>query len=140
MSKLIKGKIDNLLASLNINNENGLDFRRILHHYYYEKFSSHQSKFDNYVALYGFARSLSLVFSLTTTLFFALMIFSSKIGISFASIVFGFFLWILSDIYFMAYMKFSRRYTLEGFMCLISDKDMERVAVAEARDEIVNLN
>lgn len=38
------------------------EMHRIVMHYVYEKCLQHQTKYDNYVALYGFLRSIAMVF------------------------------------------------------------------------------
>jgi len=39
------------------------DIHRVIMHYCYENYKNHVPKYDNYVALYGFLRSLSLLLS-----------------------------------------------------------------------------
>ena len=41
-----------------------LDIHRIVMHYVYEHCQQHVSKYDNYVALYGFLRSITLIFNI----------------------------------------------------------------------------
>lgn len=48
-----------------INHEEFNNAHLVVMHYVYEHCLQHQVKFDNYVALYGFLRSISLVFSLS---------------------------------------------------------------------------
>lgn len=60
----IINKIDSLLQLLKMTERNGhTDVHRVLMHYNYEKYNNHIRKYDNYVALYGFLRSLSLLCS-----------------------------------------------------------------------------
>ena len=40
------------------------DIHRLVMHYVYETCQQHIAKYDNYVALYGFLRSLTLIFNL----------------------------------------------------------------------------
>lgn len=101
------------------------DFFRPIWHYYYEKFGTHAVKLDNYVALYGFTRSISFIFC----------IYCWLIGLSFFfhfsllnNLLFPIILsTILTYIFYLAFLKFYRRFTLEGFMCLVIDNDLNKV-------------
>ena len=72
----INKKIDSLLSTLKLTNrENGADVHRIIMHYNYEHYTNHVKKYDNYVALYGFLRSLCL---LCSSIFILLFIFELR--------------------------------------------------------------
>lgn len=128
--KFIIDKTNQLLMYLGMDKDkyeegeaNDSDFFRIVMHYTYENSKTHQSKLSNYVALYGFLRTITLIFNI---LFIYITIhtlifekFNYKIVII---LVFTFF---LSYLFFMAFMKFYRRYTLEGFMILAIDKELK---------------
>lgn len=99
------------------------DFFRVLAHYAYENSKNHQSKLSNYVALYGFLRTLTLIsiicfwYSINST------INENSCLINFNTvIIFG----VVSYIFFMAFMKFYRRYTLEGLMVIAIDPQVEK--------------
>lgn len=66
MAEGIKNKTIKLLENLGITSSpdtyEKTDIHRIVMHYVYEHCQLHQNKFDNYVALYGFLRSMSLTF------------------------------------------------------------------------------
>ena len=47
------------------NDASTLDIHRIVMHYVYEHCQQHIAKYDNYVALYGFLRSITLIFNLS---------------------------------------------------------------------------
>lgn len=111
----------NALHGYKINGKDG-DFFRIVWHYYYEKYPQHRVKFDNYVALYGFARSMSFLFCLFSWV--SLISFFSVDNYSF-SIYTPLFLGLFSFVFFLAFMKFYRRYTLEGLMCLVIDETLD---------------
>lgn len=108
------------------------DFHRIFSHYVYENSKNHQSRLTNYVALYGFLRSLCLI----TVLLFWLLIYALYKKADFIEtfedylksskyILAGILLTtIVSYIFFMAFMKFYRRYTLESLMLIIIDRDL----------------
>ena len=108
------------------------DFHRIFAHYVYENSKNHQSKLSNYVALYGFLRSLCLI----SILFLWLILFKlySKaylcynVSEYFTRVKYLLILFVLisfiSYIFFMAFMKFYRRYSLETLMLIVIDKDL----------------
>ena len=75
MAEGVKNKTIMLLEKLGMKSSPSMyektDIHRIVMHYVYEHCQLHQNKFDNYVALYGFLRSVSLTFCM---LFFGLLI------------------------------------------------------------------
>ena len=77
----ISVKVKRVGESIGYNDASTLDadMHRVVMHYVYENCQMHQVKFDNYVALYGFLRSVSFIFcmSFQFTLFYVL--FNSKI-------------------------------------------------------------
>lgn len=121
----VQKNLKSLLNKLTIQGDDKFDFNRILNHYYYEKFDKHILKFDNYVALYGFCRCLSLIFCLTTSSLFLLFCFSNAARFSSQLVILFCLSGFLSFVFFMAFMKFYRRYTLECFMCLVIDKTLD---------------
>lgn len=126
LNEAIYIKLALLLNKLNLGeskDNDDCDYHRIIHHYQYEKNKSHQMKFDNYVALYGFLRCMSFLMNI----FFLILVFCilcySKFRRPDVYVILSLF-YILSYIFFMGFIKFYRRYTLEGFMCLITDEDL----------------
>lgn len=131
LEKLIINKANALMTKLGMTKENGFeegsgnnsDFFRIIMHYTYENSKTHQSKLSNYVALYGFLRTFTLIFNclfwyiILHTFFFEH--FNVKINILLICIS------LISYLFFMAFMKFYRRYTLEGLMILAIDKEIK---------------
>jgi len=101
---------------------NDFDFHRIITHYAYENSKQHQAKMSNYVALYGFLRTLSLIFSLLATYFFIRVVCFLEFNLNNCIILFV--LTGISYLSFMAFMKFYRRYTLEGLMIIVIDKEI----------------
>lgn len=67
IKNMIESKIEKLPELIELkgiqNAEEIPDIHRIVMHFVYEHCQQHNVKFDNYVALYGFLRSLSLIFS-----------------------------------------------------------------------------
>lgn len=101
---------------------NDYDFFRILHHYAFEHTKSHQFKMVNYVVLYGFLRSLTFICVLIFWYLIYLQVFGDNEYISFYHYL---IICICSYIFFMAFMKFYRRYTLEALMVIVIDKKKE---------------
>jgi hypothetical protein len=126
--RLIVLKMNDLVDKLGINEKNGFntgagnnqDFYRIVHHYVYENSKNHQSKLNNYVALYGFLRTLTLLL----TILFWYIVFHIGLYSDFnlASIILLIVLSLVIYVFFMGFMKFYRRYTLEGLMILAISK------------------
>lgn len=97
------------------------DFFRILQHYAFETTQNHQSKLINYVVLYGFLRSLTFICVLIFWFLIYEVIFIENSGIEIYYIL---IIGLCSYAFFMAFMKFYRRYTLEALMVIaISDKN-----------------
>ncbi len=133
LAKVVIFKINQLEISLGLTESNGFhqgdgtnsDFFRIVQHYTYDNSTNHQSKFTNYVALYGFLRTMTLLFNL---LFWYLVIHFYIIDIFNIHILISILITsAFSYTFFMAYMKFYRRYTLEGFMVLVVDKEIKNL-------------
>lgn len=135
--------LDNLLVSIilfklqkffdkqGINNKNGLssseyinsDYFRLIFHYYYERSKNHNSRFSNYLAIYGFLRTMTLIMNL---IFWYLVIHFSliqRINIKIGLLIFASA--IISYVFFMAFMKFWRKFTLQGLMLLATDEDLK---------------
>lgn len=116
------------------------DFHRIISHYVYENSKNHQFKMTNYVALYGFLRALSLICCFLFWLFTfkaineVFVYYENIIKIETFKFSFNdfntelFFIILLAllvtYIYFMGFMKFYRRYTLEAYMLVAIDRDI----------------
>lgn len=133
--KLIYDRIKALGHKLNfvIPNDD-VDYSRIAYHYYiHSQNAVFMQKINNYVALYGFLRVITLILNIIT------------LYIIVGSIIGGLFLensWFIATLIlvtyvsFLAYMKFYRRYTLEIFMFLVSDKEL----VINEKDQPSTLN
>ena len=90
------------------------DFHRIVTHYSYETTKNHHSRMSNYVALYGFLRNICLIFNVLTIYSIVYMIIKGT-----ENFIFPIMFIVATYISFMAFMKFYRRYSLEGFMVLL---------------------
>lgn len=92
------------------------DFFRFVYHYTLEHAPSHQQKMQNYVALYGFLRTLTFLCALT---FWALLLTRG-----FGHLSAGWSLSLLAAtafvafVFFLGFIKFYRRFTLEVLMAL----------------------
>lgn len=115
------------------------DYHRILAHYVYEHSKNHQYKLSNYVALYGFLRCLCLIIVCSFWIYIVYLIlgvYSYYSSFNYNGIVNMFLdfsiiksliiigLSLVSYMYFMAFMKFYRRYTLETYMLVAIDKEI----------------
>jgi hypothetical protein len=92
------------------------DFFRFIYHYAVERAPNHLPKMQNYVAIYGFLRTITLisVFFFWGTIWhiaqlecFHWAFVGISVGVSF-----------LSFIFYMSFIKFYRRFSLEAFMAL----------------------
>lgn len=96
-----------------------VDYHRVIYHYVYEYSVNHRQKMDNYVALYDFLRSMSLIFVCIFMYVLGNGTFSKcPIGIYFVWSILG--LLVVTYLFYMSFFKFYRRFTLEAFMCLVS--------------------
>ncbi|MGJ8738832.1 hypothetical protein [Zobellia laminariae] len=124
----LKGqKLFNRLADGQLNGYDDIkvrdyDFHRIITHYTFEHSKNHQFKMVNYVVLYGFLRTLTLI----TTISFWYIIFThyTELG-NLTIIIILSLLSLIAYIFFMAFMKFYRRYTLEGLMLIAINEDLK---------------
>ena len=114
--KMLINKLGSDLESYE--NKHEIDFYRIILHHTYEHSKQHQSKLQNYVALYGFSRTICIIHVIIIWFLSIYMIFNDKL-LNFNFILLTSFLSFSSYIFFMNFMKFYRRYTLEGFMILL---------------------
>lgn len=100
-----------------------VDFHRIIYHYAYENSNNHIIKMDNYVALYGFMRSLCFIFNCATIYFIYIVITNNMLFSNYWFLLLS--MSIISYFFFMAFIKFYRRFTLEALMCLISNDKID---------------
>lgn len=120
----INKKIDSLLEKLKLSQRgNGADVHRVLMHYNYEHYANHIRKYDNYIALYGFLRSLCL---LCSSIFIFLFIIEVKnidfnLPINWNSVFILAILFCVTYLYYLGFIKFYRRYTLENLMSILVD-------------------
>ena len=122
----IKKKEKLLAEKLLIKNYKDInDFHRVIMHYVYMNLDKSEVKTDNYIALYGFFRSITLILCLYFDFLLAMGFYSffipgKKIFDCYSFMFIG-ILGFLCFISFMAFAKFYRRFTLENYMMLLSD-------------------
>lgn len=123
---IVNARLGTLLTKLALNSsmsdESGVDYHRLIYHYIYEQQKGHRPKLDNYVALYGFLRSMTFIFNLLAIhiLLYSICNYSFTIK----TLIYFIISSSISYVFFMAFMKFYRRYTLESFMCLVTDSHL----------------
>lgn len=121
----IKKKQYLLAQKLQINhpdvNDKKCDYHRIIQHYVYLNIPNSQRKTDNYIALYGFLRSMSLIFSIIFNLVacYGISTISWKADVNLYLCVLLLVLYLFSYLTFLGFMKFYRRFTLENYMSLL---------------------
>lgn len=97
------------------------EFFLLLQHYVLENCENHRPKMDNYVALYGFLRTIAFIFLVLTWVvtYHVYVIGNAPLLPHGTPLLFAF----MSFLFFMAYMKFWRRYSLEVLMAVaVSEK------------------
>lgn len=105
--------IEQSQGQIDIKNE---DFFTMLYHYVLERNKNHAGKIQNYVALYGFLRSITLIFVL---LFWVLLIMKSYISLNqLPYVVLLISISFVSYIFFLSFKKFYRRYSQETLFAL----------------------
>lgn len=124
----INKKIDSLQELLQLSHRReGDDIHRVLMHYNYEHYGNHVRKYDNYVALYGFLRSLSFLCS--SIFLFLLLVELRTIDfeapIDWQAIAILGLLFCITYLYYLGFIKFYRRFTLENLMSIVADKDLK---------------
>lgn len=98
------------------------DYHRIVMHYVYLNIPNSQRKTDNYIALYGFLRSISFVFCSTFFAFgvYALTTINFSEPFDMGLLVTLSLFFTLSYICFLGFVKFYRRFTLENYMAMLT--------------------
>lgn len=137
----INKKIDSLLEKLKLSQrDNDADVHRVLMHYNYEHYANHVRKYDNYVALYGFLRSLSLLCSsIFIFLFIAeLKTIDSNNTIDWKAIFILSALFCVTYLYYLGFIKFYRRYTLENLMSILVDDKFNGDITVQANNNAPN--
>ena len=100
------------------------DYHRIVMHYVYLNIPNCQRKADNYVAIYGFLRTMTLIACIYFDYFFYWQVFTLNIhaGVNWNAVLILLLMGILCNVLFMGFIKFYRRFTLENYMALLTEK------------------
>lgn len=120
----IKVKQGNLLKKLNLQNKNNnidkADIHSLVMYYVYFNVPDRQRKADNYIALYGFLRSMTLILCSLTLYISCFLIFNSNYNVDYLLI--DLILILLCNISFMSFVKIYRRFTKEDYLTLLTCK------------------
>ncbi len=123
----IQGKLMQLSQMLNLelpDVNSKADYHRIVMHYVYLNIPNCQRKADNYVAIYGFLRAMTLIAcTYFDYLLFQLMrALNTHTDVSLNVVLVFLVVLILCNVLFMGFIKFYRRFTLENYMALLTEK------------------
>lgn len=110
-----------------------IDFHRVIMHYVYLNIDNAQRKADNYVALYGFLRAICLILTLfydviaVNAVYTLRYLCNDKVEAEFSwfiliLLISGF---VVCNLLYLGFVKFYRRFTLENFMALITEKEIQ---------------
>lgn len=120
----IEAKLFRLPAHLNVERPPislQIDIHRIVMHYVYINYPSCRVKVDNYIALYGFLRSITLILCVVTD--FIMIDILRHYGIcQFSNFILLIIVFVMSFVCYLAFFKFYRRFTLENYMTLLVGK------------------
>ncbi|OOF28942.1 hypothetical protein [Salinivibrio proteolyticus] len=89
------------------------DYLRLLYHFVFEQSDRHSGKLQNYVALYGLTRNVSFVFVLLFWGSVYAYFFDKSMGVGIYHVC-AFV--VLAYIFYIGFVKFYRRYSLEAIM------------------------
>lgn len=128
--ELIKRRINDVFKEVGYNNDifqnPKNNFHKLLIHYNYEFTKYHGHKLMNYVSLYGFLRVITLISCLFFNYVFLSALTNYYIDISweglvkFLTILFCLISIItLTYVFYLGYLKFYRRYTMENLMLIL---------------------
>jgi hypothetical protein len=136
LDNFIVKKLDDVLVTAIRNNQNYLltflkikcdkpnaDLHRIVYHYVYEHQDHHAVKLDNYVAIYGFLRALSFIANFAciyVIVKWCLTIYMyHNIDWHYLFVIVA--MLFIANVFYMGFLKFYRRFTLESYMSLVTD-------------------
>lgn len=111
-TKILESEIGVDISKMKLEKGIDGDYLRLLYHFVFENSERHSGKLQNYVALYGLTRNVSFVFVLV---FWGAASSMFKGDIPFNPQLL-FFLSLLSYVFYIGFVKFYRRYSLEVIM------------------------
>lgn len=123
----IQTKLRELSTTLNLNVpdvNSKADYHRIVMHYVYLNIPQSQKKADNYVAIYGFLRAMTLIACLFSDYLLVTQVFAIdfSLPVNWQAIIMLVIVFLLTNILYMGFVKFYRRFTLENYMALLTEK------------------
>ncbi|MFV0501415.1 MAG: hypothetical protein ACK5MH_07505 [Bacteroidales bacterium] len=123
------------------------DNLRIIYHYQYERQTKQARKMDNYIALYGFLRSLTFIFVVEFDYLFIEAIVTIFKAFSkdyfypdWKLIIVLIVIACTAYIFYLAFLKFYRRYSLECFMALVTDETLVKKTCSNTNCTYNNFN
>ena len=125
--KGIKDKYMKMISNIGVDHSTDklqYDYHRVIMHYVYYNISLCQNKTDNYISLYGFLRSISFIMNGMFLFVIIKIIPTLNINSSFdeKKVWTLLILFALSYISFLAFVKFYRRFTLENYMIMLTER------------------
>lgn len=127
---IVQQKYNVMQKKLNIDimDSSNMDKHRLVMHYAYHNVKTSQNKTENYIALYGFLRCISFIFCLA---FDALAIYGIttidiNAEVSWDLIIEIGILFFIAYVSYLGFTKFYRKYTLENYMALVVDPNLEK--------------
>lgn len=102
-----------------VKTEKRFDFFRIIYHYSLEKRDNHYAKIQNYIALYGFSRTITLIF---ISFFWLVLILDFKSGYSENKFIMLTLSLLISYLMYSNFNKLYRKFTLEVIMAAVIEK------------------
>lgn len=132
----ILNKLNTLSDTLHLDNpdvNSNADYHRIVMHYVYLNIPNCQRKVDNYVAMYGFLRAMTLIscmlfdYLLIDQILYSIDLIKTyefaACEINWAAILLFVVMLVITNLLYMSFVKFYRRFTLENYMALLTEKD-----------------
>lgn len=127
LARILRKKADKKLKALGFRRSSSLQYHgelfKLLYHYVIETKPHHRVKMQNYLALYVYARTISLSFVIS---FWATMLIHIRL-INSAQYWFSLLmLSIFSSLFYLAFVKFYRKFTLECYMAIAAHEAKTR--------------
>lgn len=119
LAKILRKKADKKLKALGFRRTSSLQYHgelfKLLYHYVIENKPHHRTKMQNYLALYVYARTISLsfvIFFWSTALIHRNLIYDMQYWFSLLMLA------VFSSLFYLAFVKFYRKFTLECYMAI----------------------
>lgn len=126
---IVQRKYNVMLKKLNIEvtESSKMDKHRLVMHYVYHNVKTSHNKTENYIALYGFLRCISFIFCLAfdALLIYGITTIDINAEVSWGLIIEIGILFCIAYISYLGFTKFYRKYTLENYMAIVVDSNLE---------------